>query len=123
MRPLVSFTHNVKNIKSAINETVTSTLRVNKALQSIRQHFAFAFVSFGVNGPLRWWILHFLWFGHTELTKILSVSDIGNKWLGNPFKNQSAQCGHFCIFLCKANLSVTKSDLERISASSVWPSR
>ena len=27
----------------------------------------------------------------------------------------------FCLFLCKPNLQETKSDLERISASSVWP--
>ena len=46
------------------------------------------------------------------------MSDIGNKWLGNPFKNQSVQCGYFCSFLCKPNLSETKLDLERISVSS-----
>ena len=68
-------------------------------------------------------ITHGLRLGHTELTEILSVSDIGNKWLGNPFKNRSVQCGHFCIFLCKPNLSETKSDSERISVSSVWPGR
>ena len=61
--------------------------------------------------------------GHTELTEILSVSDIGNKWFGKPFKNRSVQCGHFCIFLCELNLSKTKSDWERIPVSSVWPSR
>ena len=49
------------------------------------------------------------------------MSDIRNKWLGNPFKNQSVKCGHFCIFLCKPNLLETKSDSERISASSMWP--
>ena len=58
----------------------------------------------------------------TELTEILSVSDIGNKWLGNPFKNRSVQCGHICIFLCNPNLLEPKSDSERISVSSVWPS-
>ena len=66
---------------------------------------------------------HFLRLGHTELTEILSVSDTGNKWLGKPFKNPSVQCGHFCLFLCKPNLSETKSDSERISVTSLWPSR
>ena len=51
------------------------------------------------------------------------MSDIGNKWLSNPFKNLSVQCGHFCIFLRKPNLLETKSDSERISDSSVWPNR
>ena len=51
------------------------------------------------------------------------MSDIRNKWLRNPFKNWSVQCGHFCIYLCKPDLSETKSNLETISVSSVWPSR
>ena len=52
------------------------------------------------------------------------LSDIRNKWLGNPFTfSVSEQCGHFCIFLWNPYFLEDFSDSERKSVSSVWPGR
>ena len=52
------------------------------------------------------------------------LSDIRNKWLGNPFTfSVSEQCGHFYIFLWNPHFSEDFSDSDRKSVSSVWPGR
>ena len=52
------------------------------------------------------------------------LSDIGNKWLGNPSTfSVWEQCKHFCIFLWNPYFLEDFSDSERKSVSSVWLGR